>query len=297
MPGFSARSLVVMRLPVVLFLVAWIIGPAIAAENESATILAKQRQAADANCKTIQTPTVARSESTNFLVFGAMPETRVKALAASLEKNYAAAFKALQFEKDARPWNGKLAVYVLPDRGQFRSFVRQVEKRSPDEAEQGSAKARGDTPHIVVGPGQGKDAATPDMQAGYEVAAAMLSARARGTTLPEWLVQGFSRATAAHAANAAPSVRKRVGRQLAGRLKAAEAWNDTLSIDQRLPLATSVADFLFYGKGVAKPGDFLIAFRPDDEKPTKTAVDALEAVNLNPEQFEVGYLKWLRANN
>jgi hypothetical protein len=286
-----------MRLLVALILIAGIVGPAVAAEDEAAAILAKQRQAAEINCKTIQTPTVARSETTNFLFFGAVPESRVKAITASLEKHYAAAFKGLQFEKDAKPWTGKLAVYILPDRGQFRSFVRQVEKRSPDDAEQSSTSIRGDTPHIVVGPGQGKDAVTPDTQAGYEVAAALLSARGRGTALPEWLVQGFSRATSAQAANIAPSIRKKLARQLAGRLKAADAWNDMLSIDQRLPLATSVADFLFYGKGVAKPGDFLVAFRPDDEKPTKTAADALEAVNLKPEQFEVGYLKWLRANN
>jgi hypothetical protein len=185
----------------------------------------------------------------------------------------------------------------MGDRSQFRSFVRQIEKRSPDDAESATRMATGDTPHIAVGPGQGKEAATVESQAGHEVAAAVLSARAAGAPLPEWLVLGFSRATAAQATNTPAGVRKRVARQLAGRLKPAEAWNDTLPLDQRLPLATAVADFLFYGKGVTKPDSFLNAFRPDDEKPTKTVADALEAVNLTPDKFEVAYIKWLRANN
>src|SRR5207247_2499447 len=140
-------------------------------------------------------------------------------------KQYCTALKGLQFDKDAKPWTGKLAVYVFTDRGQFRSFVRQIEKRSPDDAETATASARGDTPHVAVGPGQGKDAVSAEVQAGYEVAAALMSARARGTPLPEWLVRGFERATAAQAANAPAGVRKRVPRQLAGRLKAADAWN------------------------------------------------------------------------
>jgi hypothetical protein len=203
----------------------------------------------------------------------------------------------LQFDKDAKPWPGKLTVYVFADRGQFRSFVRQIEKRSPDDGEQASASIPGDLPHIAVAPGQGKDAVTADTQAGYEVATALMTIRAKGTQLPEWLTQGFARATAAQAANTPAGVRKRVARQLAGRAKPVEAWNDTLSIEQRLPLATSVADYLFYGKGLSRAGDFLLAFRPDDEKPMKTAADALEAVKLTPEKFEAGYFAWLRSNN
>jgi hypothetical protein len=268
-----------------------------AAGDDAGPVLAKQKQTAEANLKVLQVAPVARAESPSFLLFGSIPEARLKGLAATLDKHYLTALKGLQFGKDEKPWTGKLAVYVFTDRGQLRSFIRQVEKRSPDDAELATASVTGDTPHLAIGPGQGKDTVTLETQAGYQVAAAVLSARARGAPLPEWLTLGFERATAAQAANTAAGVRKRVPRQLAGRYKAADAWNDTLSLDQRLPLATAVADFLFYARGIAKPGSFLVAFRPDDEKPTKTTADALEAVNLTPEQFEVAYLKWLRANN
>lgn len=267
------------------------------AEDGDAASAPKQKQAAEANLKALQLPTAARAETPNFLLFGALPEARSKSLGSTLEKHYATAVRGLQYAKDEKPWAGKLAVYVFTDRGQLRSFIRQVEKRSPDEAELSTSNVNGDAPHLAIGPGRGKEAPTLDVQAGYEVAAAVLAARARGAPLPEWLVQGFERATAAHATNTAASVRKRVPRQLATRYKPSDAWNDTLTPEQRLPLATAVADFVFYGRGVAKPTSFVLAFRPDDEKPTKTAADALEAVNLTPEQFEAAYAKWLRANN
>jgi hypothetical protein len=240
---------------------------------------------------------LGKAESAHFLLFGVSTDARLKVLAGNLERQFAAAFKALQFDSDDKPWTGKLTVYIFADRGQFRSFVRQIEKRSPDDGDQSSASVRGDLPHIGVASGQGKDAVTADMQAGYEVAMALMSVRAKGTQLPEWLMLGFARATVSQAASTPAGVRKRIARQLAARVKPAEAWNDTLSIEQRLPLATSIADYLFFGKGVPRPGDFLLAFRPDDEKPMKTVMDALEAAKISPEKFEAGYLAWLRSNN
>jgi len=284
-----------MRLPLALVISASLFVPPVVAADDD--VVARQKRAAEANCKALQLAALGRAETANFVVYGTPPEARLKALAASLEKQYTTATRALQFDKDSKPWTGKLTVYVFADRGQFRSFVRQVEKRSPDEGEQGSVNAGGDTPHVAVSPGQGKDAPTAEAEAGFRVAAAVLTAKAKGTELPEWLTLGFARATAVQAANSPPGVRKRAARQLAGRLKAADAWNDMLSIEQRLPLAASVADYLFYGKGLAKPGDFLLAFRPDDDKPAKTAWDALEAVKTTPEQFEAGYTKWLRGNS
>lgn len=267
---------------------------AVAVDDDAASVIAKQKLTVETNCKTLQMSPAGRAETANFLIYASSTGPR---LATNLEKQYATAFKGLQFDKDAKPWTGKLTVYVFSDRGQFRSFVRQIEKRSPDDGEQASMRLEGDAPHIAVAAGQGKDAVTPDTQAGYQVALALLSARSKGTQLPEWLTQGFARATSAQAAGTPASVRKRVARQLAGRTKPAEAWNDMLSIEDRLPLATSIADYLFYGKGLSRPADFLLAFRPDDDQQAKTAADALEAIKLPMEKFEAGYLAWLRSNN
>ena len=74
-----------------------------------------------------------------------------------------------------------------------------------------------------------------------------------------------------------------------------DAWNDALPVEQRPVVWAAVADYLFFGKGVGNVGDFLLGFRPDEEKPMKTGEDALAAAKLTPEKLEVGFAKWLRA--
>ncbi len=268
--------------------------PAIAHAQDA---LAKQRQTADAITKSLQLNSIVSFESKNLLVNGTLSDAKVKALATTLEKQFATAVKALQFPSDDPPWPGKLAVYLFTDRSDFRSFARQVEKRSPDEAEFGSFKLADETPHVAAGPGKGKDAPTPEMQAGYQVCAALLAARAKNVPVPEWVVTGFGRTTAAHAAGMSAGNRRRAARALSARFKAADVWNEMTPADVRQVLAVSVADFVFYGRGVPKPAEFLNGFRPDDEKAMKTPSDALAACQLTPEQFEVAYRRWLASNN
>ena len=110
--------------------------------------------------------------------------------------------------------------------------------------------------------------------------------------MPDWLVEGFSRATATQGTPAAASRKAQVARL--GRA-ARDAWNDALPVEQRPVVWAAVADYLFFGKGVGNVGDFLLGFRPDEEKPMKTGEDALAAAKLTPEKLEVGFAKWLRA--
>ena len=124
------------------------------------TPLAKQRQTADAIAKSLQLSSIVTHETKNLIVLGTISDAKLKALGATLEKQYAAGVKALQFATDDPPWSGKLAVYVFNDRADYRSFVRQVEKRSPDEPELGSFRLSDEIPHAAAGPGKGKDAPT-----------------------------------------------------------------------------------------------------------------------------------------
>jgi hypothetical protein len=55
-------------------------------------------------------------------------------------------------------------------------------------------------------------------------------------------------------------------------------------------------DFLVFGGGAPKPLDFFNGFRPDDATPTKSAEDALIAINLTVDQFEAAFVKWLASN-
>jgi hypothetical protein len=259
--------------------------------------LARQRQTADAIAKSLQLSSIVTNETKNLILYGTLADSKLKGVGATLEKQYATAVKSLQFANDDPPWSGKLVVYIFTDRSDFRSFVRQVEKRSADEVELGSFRLSEGVPHVAAGPGKGKDAPTPEVQAGYQLAAALLAARTRNVPLPEWVVNGFAKSTAAHAAGTSAGNRKRTARSLATRFKATDAWNEMAPAEVRQALAVSVADFVFYGKGVPKPIDLLNGFRPDDEKPMKTPTDALSASQLTPEQFEVAYRKWLASNN
>jgi hypothetical protein len=283
--------------PVILLAIGLFVLPAETRSDDPADTITRQKQTAETNWSALKITPPAKAESANLLLFGTIPESRIKALAATLEKQCAVAVKALQFEKDEKPWVGKLAVYVFADRAQFRSFVRQVQKRSPDDAEHGTQDIKNEAPHVATAAGKGRDAPTAEVVAGQQLAAALLASRAKDVPLPEWLVVGFGRATAAQAAGVPPAVRKRTARELARRLRASDAWNEALPAEQRFALAAGVADYLFYGKGADKPADFLLAFRPSDEQPMKSVADALSAIKLTPELLEAGYARWLRSNN
>lgn len=256
--------------------------------------LAKQKKSLRANMKAAEIPETSLVESPHLLVCGTLPADKLRSLSAKLERQIEIATKALRFDKGETAWPGKLAVYVFEDRAQFRSFVRQVEKRSPDEAEQGSQSLRGDVPHVAVGPGKDKSGNPVETQGGLEVAAAILAGRAKAVPLPEWVVVGFGRATAAHAAGQSAGLRKKAAKDLIrARLRPRDAWNEEVPREQRMTLAQCVMDFLAYGGGAAKPIEFLGGFRGDDEKPNKTGDDALAAANMTVEQFEAAFLRWL----
>jgi len=265
-------------------------GAAAARPDDAEAALRRQKAAVADNLKKLQVGATATTETPDLILVGTLPEARLRSLGTTLQRQYATAYKALQYETD-KPWSGKLTVYVFADRGQFRSFVRQVVQRSPDDGEAGSHDVKSITPFVAVGPGKGKEAATPDAQAGMELAATLLAGRAKSVQLPDWLVEGFSRATVTQGTLAAASRKAQVVKL--GRA-ARDAWNEALPTDERPILWAAVADYLFYGKGVANVGDFLLGFRPDEEKPMKTGEDALAAAKLTPEKFEVGFAKWLR---
>ncbi|MFO0806993.1 MAG: hypothetical protein U0746_00035 [Gemmataceae bacterium] len=265
--------------------------------DEAADLLAKQKKAVEAALAAVQLPPQPVVESPNLLLAGPLSEARLKALSATLEKQYAAAIKALQFEGSEKPLPGKLAVYVFDDRTKYRSFVRAVAKASPDDDEQARQLIKGDTPFVAVGPGRSKDSPAPEAQAGYQVAIALLGVRTRNAPLPEWASLGFAKATAYQASGASGGARKKGARDIVARRgRVADLWSDKLSAEQKLALGTSVMDFLVYGKGVPKPIDVISAMRPEEEKVMKSAEDVFGAVKMTPDQFEAVFLKWLRAN-
>src|SRR5438876_152286 len=83
--------------------------------DDDAEMLAKQKKAIDDAWKTLQLPPATPVESANLLIIGTFPDAKLKALSATLEKQFATAVKALQFEGTDKPVTGKIAVYVFDD--------------------------------------------------------------------------------------------------------------------------------------------------------------------------------------
>lgn len=63
-----------------------------------------------------------------------MPKTaepKAKDITSNLEKYYENAAKSVGYKEDNAPWNGKLMVFIMPEREQFVAFVRRVENARP----------------------------------------------------------------------------------------------------------------------------------------------------------------------
>jgi len=96
--------------------------------DEKSDTLAKQKAAADANWKKLEIPNASPMvETPHFLIYSRQSEAKAKALGATLDKVFATATKALKYDDKDRPWPGKLAIYLVPERSQFVDFMRKVE--------------------------------------------------------------------------------------------------------------------------------------------------------------------------
>src|SRR5437660_410335 len=95
-------------------------GIAAAHADDAEDALRRQKAAVADNLKKLQVGTVATTETTDLILVGTLPEARLRSLGITLQRQYAMAYKALQFDSD-KPWLGKLTVYVFSDRSQFRS--------------------------------------------------------------------------------------------------------------------------------------------------------------------------------
>lgn len=282
------------RIAVALALVGLLSRGALGAD-EPARQVAKQKQAAQASWETLELPKPAFHESRLLLIYGELPVAQLRAVVPELERQYLTAYKALHFEVKESPWPGKLTVYLFRDRRHFASFLRLVEKRRPQEDDQGGFEVRGDTPHVVAGPPMRQGDPSIQAEAAEEIAAALLARKAR-TDLPDWLLSGFGRATAWRAGSPTASTQRSLAYRLVlmNRRSAQDVWSGSLKADEAPLVQASLMDYLAYGPGASRFVSFVQGFRPEDGKPQKTAADALKAADLAPDRLNQAWQVWLR---
>src|SRR5207237_933182 len=117
-------------------------------------LVAEQVKTAQANwTRLFQKEPTDFHETPNFLLLGSVPNKSLKEVGAALEKQLAAAVKALLLDRED-PWAGKLAVYLFAERGHYNSFVRTIEQRRVEEDELGCFDVlKNERPHVAASAG------------------------------------------------------------------------------------------------------------------------------------------------
>ncbi len=237
----------------------------------------------------------AHLETEHLLLYGKVPDRTLKDVGELLEKQFVVGRDALKLDRDAL-WPGKLAVYFLPERRKFASFVRSVEKRRPESDERGSFDIRSDFPHLAASPPREEGDPGLDAQAGEQLAAALLTKKA-GPTVPEWVVAGFGRASQLRAGPPAAlrAEKQRAYRFAAKGRSAMDVWSNKVKGAEAAVLRGSLVDFLAFGPGKKNFIAFLEAFKPEEGVMTKTTAEALKAARMDAGVVSKKWKAWLRS--
>jgi hypothetical protein len=262
----------------------------------AAKAVAEQKELAQTYWKRLFPSTPFEHHETQHLLVCGNAGKGFKEAATALERTYTLAAKALELGKEIT-WPGKLTVYLIADRRDFRAAVRGIERRLPEAEERGTFVIRSDTPHVIAGPpAEGLDLSV-EGQAAAQIGAALLRAK-QGATPPEWLSEGFGRAIAYHSGaqrDQAAERRRAAALALQGRKAAREAWGNNLKADEAPVLRASLIEYLAFSGRVKIFVPFLRALRPQEERPNPTPEMALAVVNVSQERLNDAWQKWLRA--
>ncbi len=206
-------------------------------------------------------------ESAHFILCG--QGRNLSVIAGDLERAYTKACKVLELPKEPGPWPGKLTVFLLPDAKNYPKMIRVIERRKADDDEHGSIQTEGQLPHVCVCPSKVPGDLGVDAAACIYMCEVLLEARAK-VKLPEWLSEGFGRATTLHilGSTALGNDRRAAAAILNnknGAKSANDVFNNNLKAEENPYLRASLVDYMAYSGRTAKFIPFLEGFR-DDEK-------------------------------
>jgi hypothetical protein len=218
-------------------------------------------------------------ESNHFLIYG-KANRALLSLASDIEDAYAKyGCKALDLEPNPGPWPGKLTIFLIHDAKRYPQAVRILQRRKADEDEIGSYDMEGPVPHVTACPSKTLGEQSMEATACTQMGACLVSLKAK-TRLPEWLAEGFGRATMLHAWGSnilAADRRKAAAFITRNNRNIGDVITGTGLNTQELPvLRASVADYLAYSNrtdkflpivsgfltnGKNQPGDFNVGLQ------------------------------------
>jgi hypothetical protein len=235
-------------------------------------------------------------ETDNFVVATTLPAEKAKALGAVLEKVAPVARKAAQFEDADEPWKGKLTVYFLPDGREFRAFMRGVLVVKPEGVHYDLRAAEPFVVDPVELPGKPAEA-DQFWNTAAVVGGAYLKAKGGAADLPDWLRDGFGKATALRAEGTTSkryqAFRTAVRGATARGGKVADLWGETRPPAADV-LAAGFAEYLAFGPGAANFPKFVSGFRPGENGEAPTVPQALEAAGWKDwSALDAAWRRWL----
>ncbi len=281
----------------VLLLGAWLVlegGSAAAQDKPPDKVIAEQKAIAQAYWKRVFEKDLPLVETKHFLVCGEAPGRKLAEVGDSLEKAYAMVGKILELGKE-EPWPGKMTVFLAPETKGFNALVRTIEKRLPEEGERGLVVIRSDTPHILTGPSKEAGALSVDGEAVAQLAAALLTAKITDP-LPEWLVEGFSRASAFlnGPSEALAAERQRALALVNAKHTAKQAWDGTLKGEDAAVVRASVIEYLAFSGKFSRFPALLAAFRRGENQQSVSTDVALATANIAPAGLNTVWQRWVK---
>ncbi len=256
-------------------------------KDKDKELVKKAKDTAEANLKKINITKPTIVETDNFIIAGSIPEEKAKALGVVLERTLKLARATLKFEEKEIAWRGgpKLTIYFLPEPDEYKSFMRRVLQVPPETT---YVDFRAEPPFMVDPadlPGKPTDADLYTNTAA-RVAGEHLKAKGTGTQIiPEWLRDGFGRATAMRAEGTTSKRYLAYKSQAKGAIlnpkggkypALADLWGDSKTATGEL-MATSFAEFLAYGGGKGNFQRFLDGLKPSENNGSPTIPQGLEA--------------------
>lgn len=252
-----------------------------------------QKSTAESVMKDLDLSTHIR-ETTNLLVISDLPEAQADQLASYLQRQHDVTWKVLKLKPEDRSWSGKLAVYVLSNRSDFGSFLRQVEKRQPaDRHESTSIWLKGDAPHVVVAVGLGEDEDYLVRKSLREISVMLLQMKAGATAkLPHWIEEGFVKSLQMRSGTREARAQRAKMLQHVRNSPVKDAWE---ADDERGELlAASFMDYLIFGVAdTEKSRAFLRGFSPGEGNQEPNPWKAMEIAGMDQKQVESGWRRWL----
>jgi hypothetical protein len=274
-----------------------ILSSAARGDDERAKKVAVQKKRAAEIWTAVDAGESASSETKHLLVHVPKSmESRLKAIGALLEKYHDQAIDALDI-KPEEAYPGKITVFLFPQRDILTTFVRRVEGRRPAKEDAGSFSAADDRLRAAAAVSTTKGAAPVEAFAGEQLASLLLIRRAGvSTNVPDWLVQGFGRASSYRVLPRDKFVLtdRKLTRVLVRKRSASDVWGGTLEPEEVDCLQGSLTEMLAYGPGAKRFGKLLDGFKPGENVDTKTVAQAMEAAGISPDKVNTLWKSYVR---